>query len=70
VIDSQSETVIGPVVREAIGKQRYARIARDRVGFLRSISDASEQTNFSERLGRSRVSQRSLQGDLSKRDTA
>jgi hypothetical protein len=50
VIDSQSKTVIGPVVREAIGKQRYARITRDRVGFLWGISDAAEQTNSSERL--------------------
>ena len=50
MIDSQSKTVIGPVVREAIGKQRYARIARDRVGFLWGISDASEQANSSERL--------------------
>ena len=50
VIDSQSETVIGPVVRDAIGKQRYARITRDRVGFLWSVSDAAEQTNSSEPL--------------------
>ena len=50
VIDSQSKTVIGPVVREAIGKQRDARMTRDWVGFLWGISDASEQTNSSERL--------------------
>src|SRR5882724_5477105 len=50
VIDSQSKTVIGPVVREAIGEQSYARITRDRVGFLWGISDAAEQTNSSERL--------------------
>ena len=50
VIDPQSETVIGPVVREAIGKERDARMTRDRVGFLWGISDASEQTNSSERL--------------------
>ena len=50
VIDSHSNTVIGPVVRQAIGKQRNARMTRDRVGFLWGISDASEQTNASERL--------------------
>jgi hypothetical protein len=50
VIDSQSETVIGPVIREAIGKQHYARITGDGVGFLWGISDASEQTNSSGRL--------------------
>ena len=50
VIDSQSKTVIGPVVREAISKQRHARITRDGVGFLRGISDATKQTNSSERL--------------------
>jgi hypothetical protein len=50
VIDSQSKSVIGPVVREAIGEQRYVRIPRDSVGFLWGISDASEQTNSSERL--------------------
>src|ERR1700731_2140898 len=47
VIDSQSKTVVAPVVREAIGKQRYARIARDRIGSLWGISDASDQTNSS-----------------------
>src|SRR5258705_9381863 len=44
VIDSQPKTVIGPVVREAIGEQRYVRIAGDSVGFLWGISDTSEQT--------------------------
>jgi hypothetical protein len=46
----KSKTVIGPVVREAIRKQRYARMARDRVGFFRGISDASEHTDSLERL--------------------
>ena len=41
VIDSQSKTVIGTAVREAIGKQRYVRVARDSVCFLRSISALS-----------------------------
>src|SRR6266850_4065778 len=50
VIDAQSKPVIGPVVREAIGKQRDARMTRNRVGFLRGISDASEQTDSSEKL--------------------
>src|SRR5947207_5512607 len=50
VIDSQSKAVIGPAVKEAIGKQRYACITRDRVGFLWGISDAAEQTNSSDRL--------------------
>jgi hypothetical protein len=50
VIDSQSKTVIGPVIRETIAKQRYTRVTRDRVGFVWDISDASEQTNSFERL--------------------
>src|SRR5215469_2013935 len=41
---------MGPGVREAIGNQRYARIACDGVGFLGTISNASEHANSSERL--------------------